>query len=121
MQLTLFPPCKKQTNSKSRQDATLDGAETASGTVETDKEDSTEAPTTDQESDDDDAAPQDLDQIKDIICYGIGSIESSKNSQFQLALGLCLKDVLKVCDAIHNMQVGCVIFCSLTSIPWSIP
>ncbi|KAG0199225.1 hypothetical protein BGX28_007452 [Mortierella sp. GBA30] len=38
--------------------------------------------------------------FKDMICYGIGSIESSRNSQFQLALGLCLKEILKVSGTI---------------------
>lgn len=32
----------------------------------------------------------------DMVCYGIGSIESSRNSQFQLGLALCLKDILQV-------------------------
>ncbi|KAF9961133.1 sensitivity to red-light reduced protein [Mortierella alpina] len=32
----------------------------------------------------------------DMVCYGIGSIESSRNSQFQLGLALCLKDILKI-------------------------
>ncbi|KAF9393756.1 sensitivity to red-light reduced protein [Podila verticillata] len=100
VQLTLFPPCKKQANSKQCQGTALDGEEMASRTGKADKEDSTEAPATDQGTDDDEAAPQNLDQIKDIICYGIGSIESSKNSQFQLALGLCLKDVLKISGTI---------------------
>ncbi|CAO3565807.1 unnamed protein product [Mortierella alpina] len=32
----------------------------------------------------------------DMVCYGVGSIESSRNSQFQLGLALCLKDILKI-------------------------
>ncbi|KAF9281099.1 sensitivity to red-light reduced protein [Mortierella alpina] len=32
----------------------------------------------------------------DMVCYGIGSIESSRNSQFQLSLALCLKDILEI-------------------------
>ncbi|KAG0330822.1 sensitivity to red-light reduced protein [Podila horticola] len=92
VQLTLFPPCKKQARNP-RQDATPADSETPSGSREPKEEISTEAPTTDQGSDHTDAASQDLEQIKDIICYGIGSIESSRNSQFQLALGLCLKDI----------------------------
>ncbi|KAI7816575.1 SRR1-domain-containing protein [Gamsiella multidivaricata] len=35
-------------------------------------------------------------KIVDIICYGIGSVESSRNSQFQIALALCLKDILRL-------------------------
>jgi hypothetical protein len=34
--------------------------------------------------------------ITDMVFYGIGSIESSRNSQFQMALGLCLKEILQV-------------------------
>ncbi|KAF9943639.1 hypothetical protein BGZ65_000578, partial [Modicella reniformis] len=33
--------------------------------------------------------------VIDMIFYGIGSIESSRNSQFQLALGLCLREILQ--------------------------
>ncbi|KAF9584121.1 hypothetical protein BGW38_007510 [Lunasporangiospora selenospora] len=40
--------------------------------------------------------PENFEPIEDIICYGIGSIESSRNSQFQLALGICLKEALQV-------------------------
>ncbi|KAF9089968.1 hypothetical protein BGX23_006340 [Mortierella sp. AD031] len=32
----------------------------------------------------------------DMICYGIGSIESSQNAQFQLAMALCLKEILQL-------------------------
>ncbi|KAF9183636.1 hypothetical protein BGZ51_000958 [Haplosporangium sp. Z 767] len=32
----------------------------------------------------------------DMVCYGIGSVESSRASQFQLALALCLKDMLQI-------------------------
>ncbi|KAG0037075.1 sensitivity to red-light reduced protein [Podila clonocystis] len=99
MQLTLFPPCKNQA-SKPRQDTTPVDAETPSGTGKANDEISTEAPTIDQGSDNADASSQDSGQIMDIICYGIGSIESSRNSQFQLALGLCLKDVLKISGTI---------------------
>jgi hypothetical protein len=32
----------------------------------------------------------------DIVCYGIGSIQESKNAQFQFVLALILRDLLKV-------------------------
>ncbi|KAG0090051.1 sensitivity to red-light reduced protein [Podila epicladia] len=99
VQLTLFPPCKKQA-SKPLQDTTPVDSETPPKTEETNSEISTGAPTTDQGSDNATAALQDSRQIKNIICYGIGSIESSRNSQFQLALGLCLKEVLKISGTI---------------------
>ncbi|KAF9933337.1 sensitivity to red-light reduced protein [Linnemannia zychae] len=35
-------------------------------------------------------------EIVDMICYGIGSIESSRNAQFQLAMAICLKEVLQL-------------------------
>ncbi|KAG0304981.1 sensitivity to red-light reduced protein [Dissophora globulifera] len=35
-------------------------------------------------------------EFSNMICYGIGSIESSRNSQFQLALGICLKEILQI-------------------------
>ncbi|KAG0272771.1 sensitivity to red-light reduced protein [Linnemannia exigua] len=31
-----------------------------------------------------------------MICYGIGSIESSRNAQFQLAMAVCLKEILQL-------------------------
>jgi len=34
--------------------------------------------------------------ITDMVFYGIGSVELSRNSQFQLALGVCLKEILQV-------------------------
>ncbi|KAF8931489.1 hypothetical protein BGZ58_007590 [Dissophora ornata] len=34
--------------------------------------------------------------ISEMLCYGIGSIESSRNSQYQLALGLCMKEILQI-------------------------
>ncbi|KAK3805118.1 MAG: hypothetical protein J3Q66DRAFT_360976 [Benniella sp.] len=34
--------------------------------------------------------------ITDMVFYGIGSVESSRNSQFQLALGICLKEILQI-------------------------
>lgn len=34
--------------------------------------------------------------VTDMVFYGIGSIESSRNSQFQMALGLCLKEILQI-------------------------
>ncbi|KAI1318715.1 hypothetical protein EDD11_006008 [Mortierella claussenii] len=40
--------------------------------------------------------------ITDMVFYGIGSIENSRNSQFQLALGLCLKDILKTKQALES-------------------
>ncbi|KAF9571606.1 sensitivity to red-light reduced protein [Mortierella alpina] len=39
-------------------------------------------------------------EFVDMVCYGIGSIESSRNSQFQLALALCLKDILEISGTI---------------------
>ncbi|KAF9919126.1 sensitivity to red-light reduced protein [Lobosporangium transversale] len=38
--------------------------------------------------------------ILEMVFYGIGSIENSRNSQFQLALGICLKEILQVTGAI---------------------
>lgn len=32
----------------------------------------------------------------DIVCYGIGSIQESKNAQFQFVLAILLRDLLKV-------------------------
>lgn len=34
----------------------------------------------------------------DIICYGVGSIQESKNAQFQFVLALLMRDLLEVCD-----------------------
>lgn len=41
-------------------------------------------------------APNHHRAITDMVFYGIGSVESSQNSRFQLALGLCLKEILQV-------------------------
>lgn len=32
----------------------------------------------------------------DIVCYGIGSMQKSKNAQYQFELALILRDLLKV-------------------------
>lgn len=32
----------------------------------------------------------------DIVCYGIGSVQKSKNAQYQFVLALILRDLLKV-------------------------
>lgn len=32
----------------------------------------------------------------DIICYGIGSVQKSKNAQYQFVLALILRELLKV-------------------------
>jgi hypothetical protein len=37
-----------------------------------------------------------LTKPKDIICYGIGSVQRSKNAQYQFMLALLLRDILEV-------------------------
>ncbi|KAG0268994.1 hypothetical protein DFQ27_005099 [Actinomortierella ambigua] len=34
--------------------------------------------------------------VESLVCYGIGSVEGSRNAQFQLSLALELKDMLKI-------------------------
>lgn len=36
----------------------------------------------------------------DIVCYGIGSVQKSKNAQYQFVLALILRDLLKVRERI---------------------
>ncbi|KAG0323732.1 hypothetical protein BG004_003619 [Podila humilis] len=89
--------CIKQTESDSDERSKNESQRTTTTRAEAiaDKEDrSTDSPASESIS-------KNLDPVIDIICYGIGSLESSRNSQFQLALGLCLKDALKITGTIY--------------------
>ncbi|OAQ26868.1 SRR1-domain-containing protein [Linnemannia elongata AG-77] len=110
VQLTLCPPCKKQqqpsTHKDTQQRSSLTFNDTAThleskssqdkGLVveQSQEDDPTQSDTTTADTPaDDDFSRSD---IVDMICYGIGSIESSRNAQFQLAMALCLKEILQL-------------------------
>ncbi|KAF8935319.1 hypothetical protein BGZ47_009987 [Haplosporangium gracile] len=110
VQLTLCPPCKKQQqpsidkDTQRRSSLTFkDIALQLESKVNQNKE-----PVVEQSQENDStrldraAADTSADQspsrsyFVDMICYGIGSIESSRNAQFQLAMALCLKEILQL-------------------------
>ncbi|KAG0283738.1 hypothetical protein BGZ96_011879 [Linnemannia gamsii] len=110
VQLTLFPPCKKQQqptdikNTQRRSSLTSkDVAPQLESKDSQDKEPVITQPQEDNPSQSDrstagSAVDEDFSRsgFVDMICYGIGSIESSRNAQFQLAMALCLKEILQL-------------------------
>jgi hypothetical protein len=110
VQLTLCPPCKEQQQSADIKDTqrrssltSEDAALQLESKHSLDKEPVVMQPQEDNPSQSDrstanTAADEDPSRSNfiDMICYGIGSIEASRNAQFQLAMALSLKDILQV-------------------------
>ncbi|KAF9172615.1 sensitivity to red-light reduced protein [Mortierella sp. AD011] len=98
VRLTLYPPCKIQEH---RKDMTLCAPSSSINSAEFPLESSTKVePGGSNVNELKNDGPLRDDSIKDMIFYGIGSIETSRNSQFQLALGLCLKEIIQVTGTI---------------------
>ncbi|KAF9129209.1 hypothetical protein BGX30_014043 [Mortierella sp. GBA39] len=109
VQLTLCPPCKKQRQPSNHKDTQRQSSLTSKDTApqesknSQDKESVVEQPQEDDPTQSDTttagtSADEDISRsdVVDMICYGIGSIESSRNAQFQLAMALCLKEILQL-------------------------
>ncbi|KAF9548801.1 hypothetical protein EC957_005473 [Mortierella hygrophila] len=110
VQLTLCPPCKKQQQPSTHKDTQRQSPLTSKDTApqlepknSQDKESVAEQPQEDDPTQSDittagTSADEDISRsdVVDMICYGIGSIESSRNAQFQLAMALCLKEILQL-------------------------
>ncbi|KAG0049459.1 hypothetical protein BGZ83_005755 [Gryganskiella cystojenkinii] len=101
VEMSVMPPCQAndhQTHAKvrhtpeksNRYSAATDGASMQEASTPLEPSQQTDYNETANERE------TDGNSVKDIICYGIGSIESSKNSQYQLALALCLKEILQI-------------------------
>ncbi|KAG0021910.1 sensitivity to red-light reduced protein [Entomortierella chlamydospora] len=98
VQLTLCPPCKIQEHTKNM---TLSAPPSSINSAKVPLESSTKIePEGSNVNELKNDGPVRDDSIKDMIFYGIGSIEASRNSQFQLALGLCLKEIIQVTGTI---------------------
>ncbi|KAF9427611.1 sensitivity to red-light reduced protein [Entomortierella beljakovae] len=95
VQLTIYPPCQSREPLQAK--PILDSSPIVKSSVLSPLE-----PTTrDESSNCNGTMPKEPSDMKangviDMVFYGIGCIESSRNSQFQLALGLCLKEILKI-------------------------
>ncbi|KAF9904275.1 sensitivity to red-light reduced protein [Linnemannia zychae] len=106
VQLTLCPPCKNQQQLKLVKDLQEQHPSTTPKDVTPPlelKDNQEKEPVAVQSQENelaqcDDSSGKDHSgsEYVDMICYGIGSIESSRNAQFQLAMALCLKEILQL-------------------------
>ncbi|KAG0250999.1 hypothetical protein BG011_007913 [Mortierella polycephala] len=99
VQLTLFPTCKSLRLHKSTALSELVSGTSDLSEMKDDLKSKKGTPSLDMRTKDSESQGSSPPFI-DMVCYGIGSIESSRASQFQLALALCLKDMLQVSGSI---------------------
>ncbi|KAK3843364.1 MAG: SRR1-domain-containing protein [Linnemannia gamsii] len=106
VQLTLCPPCKRQqeqSSIKETQQRSSVAPKDVAPPLES-KDSQKAEPTVERPQGND--LTQSVDSTSDeghsgseyvdMICYGIGSIELSRNAQFQLAMAVCLKEILQL-------------------------
>ncbi|KAF8979087.1 hypothetical protein BGZ46_005827 [Entomortierella lignicola] len=102
VQLTIYPPCKKHQEHPKDNDICTTPSTPAKPTHAESKSSitvSSDGSNVVESQNANSVLPEN--RIKDMVFYGIGSVEISRNSQFQLALGLCLKDILQTTGTIY--------------------